>query len=77
MVESDGLHVDVVDDEIIVSQPGTYYSVTYYKRENDHQLYAKKFPMQVDRRSLMSQAEFLAKAWRRANDKARELGWIV
>jgi len=25
----------------------------------------------------MKQSEFLAKAWRLANDKARELGWIV
>jgi len=25
----------------------------------------------------MTVAEFLAKAWRLANDKARELGWIV
>jgi len=25
----------------------------------------------------MTGAEFLAKAWRVANDKARELGWIV
>jgi len=25
----------------------------------------------------MTSAEFLAKAWKVANDKARELGWIV
>jgi len=25
----------------------------------------------------MTAAEFLAQAWRLANDKARELGWIV
>ena len=28
------LRLDVVDDEIIVSIPGTSYSVTYYKRGN-------------------------------------------
>ena len=28
-------------------------------------------------RAPMTQAEFLARAWRVANDKARELGWIA
>jgi hypothetical protein len=30
-----------------------------------------------DRRIEMRKSEFLAKAWKLANDKARELGWIV
>jgi len=35
MMESWGrLRIDVVDDEIIVSLPGTSYSVTYFKRAN-------------------------------------------
>jgi hypothetical protein len=32
--------------------------------------------MQVDRRSPLSQAEFVGKAWTMANEKARDLGWI-
>ena len=31
----------------------------------------------TSRQTEMKQSEFLAKAWRLANDKARELGWIV
>ena len=30
-----------------------------------------------DPRIAMTSAEFIAKAWKVANDKARELGWIV
>jgi hypothetical protein len=40
-------------------------------------LYAKDFPLMGDPRSEMSQAEFIARAWKLANDRARELGWIV
>jgi len=34
------LQVQVVDDEIIVTLPGSSYSVTYYKPENSPQLLA-------------------------------------
>jgi hypothetical protein len=36
------LRIDVVDDDIIVSLPGTTYSVTYFKRPNSPQLLAKR-----------------------------------
>ena len=61
------LRIDVVDDDIIVSLPGTSYSVTYFKRANSPQLLAKPIAL----------SDFLSRAWRVANDKARELGWIV
>jgi len=32
---------------------------------------------QHDQKGPITQAEFLARAWKLANDKARELGWIV
>jgi hypothetical protein len=70
------LRLDVVDDEIIVTLPFTDYTVTYYKPANSPQLLAKNFPREDDRRIPMSQSEFLARAWKAANDKARELGWI-
>jgi hypothetical protein len=69
--------VQVVDDEIIVTWPGSFYSVTYYKLENSPQLLAKRIADHDDLRFPMTAAEFLAQAWRLANDKARELGWIV
>ena len=70
------LHLDVVDDEIIVTLPFTIYTVTYYKPPNSPQLLAKNFPSKDDSRVPLTQAEFLARAWRVATDKARELGWI-
>jgi hypothetical protein len=71
------LHSEVVDDEIIVTAPFTSYSVTYYKPANSRHLLARKFTNKGDPQAPMISAEFLAKAWRVANDKARELGWIV
>jgi hypothetical protein len=67
----------VVDDEILVSLPGTIYSVIYYKPANSPQLLAKNLPYKDDARTELKQAEFLANAWRLANDKARELGWVL
>lgn len=71
------LLVEVVDDEIIITVPGSHYSVTYYKPEKSPQLLARRISDTDDRRIAMTLSEFLARAWRLANDKARELGWIV
>ena len=71
------LRVDVVDDEILVSLPGTTYSVIYFKREKSPQLSARNIPMTDDLRTPLSLSDFLSRAWREANDKARELGWTV
>jgi hypothetical protein len=70
------IEVEVWDDKIIISLPGTSYTVTYYKPPNSPQLLAKNFPSDDDVRTELTQAEFLAAAWRLANDKARELRWI-
>ena len=37
----------------------------------------KRIASRDDPRVAMRLAEFLAQAWRLANNKARELGWIV
>jgi hypothetical protein len=71
------LRVQVVDDEIIVTRPGSIYSVTYYKPDKSPQLLARRIADTDDLRIPMTAAEFLAQAWKLANDKARELGWIV
>ena len=71
------LHVEVHDGEIAVTLPHTDFAVTYHRLATDPFLYAKDFPLMGDPRSAMSQAEFHARAWKLANDKARELGWIV
>jgi hypothetical protein len=71
------LRVEVLGDEIIVILPATSYGVTYCKPGNSPHLVAKNFVSKIDAGAPMTHAEFLAEAWRAANDKARELGWIA
>lgn len=71
------LRVQVIFDEIIVSWPGSTYSVVYYKPDNSPQLLARAMPLNDDLRFPITAGDFLAKAWKVANAKARELGWIV
>jgi hypothetical protein len=77
MMEDRDPHVEVQGAEIIVTLPNTNYTVTYYKPSNSPQLLAKRFPGKDDPTARLTHAEFLAHAWKLANDKARELGWIV
>ena len=71
------VQLEVVDDDIVVSLPEWHYSVTYYKPDKSPQLLARRILSKDDPRAPMTGAEFLAAAWQLANDKARELGWIV
>jgi hypothetical protein len=71
------LRVRVIDENIVVTLPGYRYSVAYYKPEGSPGLLAKYSVANNDLRLSMTGAEFLAEAWKLANDKARELGWIV
>jgi hypothetical protein len=54
---------------ILLSLGRAFYAV-YYKPTNKPQLILR-------RRSDTDDHELLARAWQAANDKARELGWIV
>jgi hypothetical protein len=66
--KSERFVVVVQDGDIIVSVSGFY--AVYYKPTNKPQLILR-------RRSDTDDHELLARAWQAANDKARELGWIV
>jgi len=68
------LHVSVVNDAIVLTMPGTSYSVTYRKRDEPW-LFASD--IRDDKNSPISRWTFRAQAWTAANDKVRELGWIV
>ncbi len=70
--------VDVLDDEILVTMPGTSFSIIY-ERTKDNQLIASHFSGRKvqDERGKMSFPHFLSLAWTAANEKAREIGWIV
>jgi hypothetical protein len=74
---SEQLRVEVLGDEIIVILSATSYGVVYYKSANSPQLLVKDYQPKNDSGARITQAEFLSRAWQAANDKARELGWIV
>ena len=64
MTESWGkLRLDVRDDEIIVSKPGTNYTVTYYKPSKSPQLPQSTSPSTTIRAGL-NVTVFLSRAWR-------------
>jgi hypothetical protein len=75
MAETIRPRVEVEDDGIIVTLPGTSFRVIYKKPSQYPGLIA--FDLRGDKDAGMPMADFLARAWRVANDKARELGWIV
>jgi hypothetical protein len=70
--------VEVLDGEIVVTMPGTSFSVVYEKTKNNR-LVASSFTGRkvLGERSRMSFPHFLSLAWTAANEKAKEIGWIV
>jgi hypothetical protein len=70
------LRVEVQGDYIIITLPGTKFMVTYYKLDNPPELRAKS-DWTDDPDASVTLGAFRARAWIAANDKARELGWIV
>jgi len=63
--------------EIVITASDSDYAMTYHKPASSPQLLARSFPRKEDRRVSMTLADFLTAAHKLANDKARELGWIV
>ena len=62
--------------EFVITMPGTSYKVTFRELADGPGLSASH-NIRDDRDAPIARSEFLARAWRVANDKARELGWIV
>ena len=69
------LRVEVEGDGIIVTMSGTAFRVIYRKQAHTTGLVA--FDVRGAPGAAISRVEFLARVWKLANDKARELGWIV
>jgi hypothetical protein len=76
MTEGSGVKAEVDGRFIIVTLPGTLFRATYFKSldspgimQSDH--------MTDDYKAATSRNEFLALAWKAANDMARGLGWLV
>jgi hypothetical protein len=76
MTDDHGLHVEVQGGDIIVILPGTSFMVTYFKPAGTSHLIARP-NWTNDPDASIELGEFLEQAWTAANDKARELGWIV
>ena len=74
MAESAELIVEMIDDQIVVTMSGTLFLAAYRKRQGVAAL-AAHF-LQDDRHAPIPRAEFVARSWRVALAKARELGWI-
>ena len=68
------VQVAVEDGAIIVTLPGTSFCVVYRKGADPWLLVSD---IRDDPNSPISKFTFRARAWVAANDKARELGWIV
>jgi hypothetical protein len=72
------LHLEVFGNEIVVTLPGTSYTVTYYRAASfPQQLLTKFHSGREEKGAPLSQVEFHARAWKAAKAKARELGWIA
>ena len=63
MTDNCDLCVEVRDQDLVVTMPGTSLRIVYRKPRWGSQLVAR-----------LTRAEFLARALKAANDKARELG---
>jgi hypothetical protein len=72
-----GLHVKVQGDEIIVTMQATGFRVVYRKPHLDPGLVAKLDYFPEEQKGPITHAEFFALAQKLANDKARELRWII
>jgi hypothetical protein len=71
------IKVDVEDDHIVVSMPGTSFRTAFFKASDEPRLMQSPV-MSVEKEApAQSRREFEALAWEAANTKARELGWIV
>jgi hypothetical protein len=74
---ADDLKVQVRAGDIVVTMSGTSFRVVYRKPLRGPQLVARLDYFQDQQKGSITRGEFLARAWKLANDEARELGWIV
>ena len=71
------LHIEVRIQDNVVTMPGTTLRVVYRKPHRGSQLVPRLDYFQDRQKGPITRAEFLARALEAANEKARELGWIV
>jgi hypothetical protein len=73
------LKVEVMEDAraLVITLPGTSYKITYRKLGDIPGVSGEHDLRQDDPEASLKRYEFLSRAWKIANAKARELGWIV
>jgi hypothetical protein len=77
MTDNCDLCVEVRGQDIVVTMSGTSLRVVYRKSHQGSQLVPRLDYFRDQQKGPITRAEFLARALKAANDKARELGWIV
>jgi hypothetical protein len=77
MTENRDLCVEVRDQDIVITMPCTSLRVVYRRPHRGSQLVPRLDYFQDQQKGPITRAEFLARALKAANDKARELGWIA
>ena len=67
--------VESTDENVVVTLPGTKCMAKY--RRATHLPWLTLFHARGDESSPIHEVHFHARAWQLANEKAKELGWIV
>jgi hypothetical protein len=71
------LHVELRDQDLLVTMPGTTLRVVYRKPNRGTQLLPKLNYFQAEQKGPITRLQFLVRALKLANVRARELGWVV
>ena len=71
------LHIEVRYQDLVATMPGTSLRVVYRKPHRGSQLVARLDYFQDQQKGPITRAEFLTRALKAPNDKAREIGWIL
>ena len=76
-MELGNLRVEVEDDRIVVTMPGTSFRTSFFKSDDEPSL-VQSPAMSVEKEAPSDKRRaFEALAWEVADAKARELGWIA
>ena len=78
LVRRQKVAVMVTGDVLVVTMPGTTFSITYEKTD-ENRLVATSFHTRKasDEARRVTFPQFLQLAWTAANAKAREVSWII
>jgi hypothetical protein len=74
-MQDNRVRVDVRDDSIIVTIPGSSFRTAFFKAQNEPGIYQSSL-IHIDKEWPLSRDEFEKLAWEAANEEARKLGWI-